>query len=225
MLQSPRGSSFQRDKKMFTRPSAPLSRWSTLVIPHDGRIQSSLTSWGISCRRMAIVVRNPTCSRGEVIRKQFCSCERWHFHQHAKTPFSKLRLVTQSLELFNIRAGELTLLLMSNMSQVSRSSASEDQDRVTFYCSLCFLRIFQKTGRNSSHIWVGFVFFCMLHHTWEEAFPVQYPAGGRNLTFLLTRKLAATARPCVKLSMVLASRLRYPLICKEKEEPLIKGET
>ena len=28
------------------------------------------------------------------------------------------------------------------------------------------------------------------------------------LTFLLTRKLAATASPCVKLSMVLASRLR-----------------
>lgn len=34
----------------------------------------------------------------------------------------------------------------------------------------------------------------------------------RNPTFLLTRKLAATARPCVKLSMVLASKLRYPLI-------------
>lgn len=34
----------------------------------------------------------------------------------------------------------------------------------------------------------------------------------RELTFLLTKKLAATARPCVKLSIVLAKRLRYPLI-------------
>ena len=110
---SPRGSSFQRDKKMLTRSSPPLSRWSTLVIPHDGRIQSPLTSCGISCRRMAIVVRNPTCSRGEkAIRKQSPSSERRDFHWHVKAPFSKLRLVTLSLELFNKRVDELTLPLM-----------------------------------------------------------------------------------------------------------------
>lgn len=57
----------------------------------------------------------------------------------------------------------------------------------------------------------------MLHHTWEQTSPLQYTAGDRNLTFLLTRKLAATARPCVKLSMVLASKLRYPLICKKRK--------
>lgn len=34
------------------------------------------------------------------------------------------------------------------------------------------------------------------------------PPAPASLTFLLTRKLAATASPWVKLSMVLASRLR-----------------
>lgn len=36
----------------------------------------------------------------------------------------------------------------------------------------------------------------------------QSPTSPEPLTFLLTRKLAATASPWVKLSMVLASRLR-----------------
>lgn len=80
----------------------------------------------------------------------------------------------------------------------------------------------QKLGNNSSNLWVFFCFFYTLRQTWEQASPFQYKTDDRNLTFLLTRKLAATARPCVKLSMVLASKLRYPLICKEKEEPLIK---
>lgn len=169
---------------------------------------------------MAIVVRNPTCSREEkVIRKQSPSSERWDFHQHVK-----VRLVTQSLELFNKRVDELTLPLMpvqmTNMSQVWRSSASEGQDSVAFYCNL-FHRNFQKIGGNS--YLSKFFAWCI---TLENK-PLQFSTelADRNLTFLLTRKLAATARPCVKLSMVLASRLRYPLICKEKEDPLIKEET
>lgn len=67
----PRGSSLQKDKKMLTRPRPPLSNEAQCNPPHSGRIQSPLTSCGISCRRMAIVVRNPTCSREKQIRKQF----------------------------------------------------------------------------------------------------------------------------------------------------------
>lgn len=36
---------------------------------------------------------------------------------------------------------------------------------------------------------------------------------GQLLTFLLTRKLPVTASPWVKLSMQLASRFKYPLVC------------
>lgn len=46
---------------------------------------------------------------------------------------------------------------MTNMSQIRRSSASEDQDRVGFYCSLHLLRRFQQIGRNSLH------FLAVLH--------------------------------------------------------------
>lgn len=104
-----------------------------------------------------------------------------------------------------------------NTAQVWRSSATKGQ-----ICPFFPLRNFQKIGNNSSNLWVFFCFFYTLRQTWEQASPFQYKTDDRNLTFLLTRKLAATARPCVKLSMVLASKLRYPLICKEKEEPLIK---
>lgn len=38
------------------------------------------------------------------------------------------------------------------------------------------------------------------------------------LTFLLTKKLPATASPWVKLSMQLASRLRYPLVCHKQNQ-------
>lgn len=47
--------------------------------------------------------------------------------------------------------------------------------------------------------------------TQTPSFPLGLPGSHLPqppLTFLLTRKLAATASPCVKLSMVLASRLR-----------------
>ena len=160
---------------MLTKPSPPLRRWSTLVISHDGRTESPLTSCGISCRRMAIVVRNPTCSRGEkVIRKQSPSSERWAFHQHVKAPFSKLRFVTRSLELFNKRVDELTLPLMpvqmTNMSQVWRSSA-EGQDRVAFYYSLHFLRNFQKK-EGTPHIF-GFFACCITLENRPLQFSIQ----------------------------------------------------
>lgn len=136
---------------MLTRPSPSLSTWNTPLTPHDSWIQSPLTSCGISCRRMAIVVRNPTCSRGEkVIRKQSPSSERWSFHQHIKASFSKLRLVT---------------VQMTNMTQIRRSSPSEgllftlvsiSPENRKKHTSLGFLHVVShlRTGLSSSvHSW------------------------------------------------------------------------
>lgn len=69
--------------------------------------------------------------------------------------------VISGLPFEEMRVGELIYppvpVQMTNMSHIWRSSASEDQDRVGFYCSLHFLRKFQKIGRNSSH------FLAVLH--------------------------------------------------------------
>lgn len=47
----------------------------------------------------------------------------------------------------------------------------------------------------------------------------------RVLTFLLTRKLPATASPWVKLSMQLASRFRYPHVCDRKHNATVTQVT
>lgn len=46
---------------------------------------------------------------------------------------------------------------MTNVSQIQRSSASEDQDSVELYCGLLFLRKSQEIGGNSLH------FLAVLH--------------------------------------------------------------
>ena len=81
-----------------------------------------------------------------------------------------------------------------------------DNDKVAFspsFTLLCFWEFHKFFQRIMNGSWGIFSWVLLL------------------LTFLLTRKLPATARPWVKLSMQLASRFRYPLVCDtQNRKPL-----